>query len=95
MANIAQINRKLIMNILLNNNTHHISTYTISTNLKRLKLWHEQMDHINEKDLRILLKLLYGITFPNKEKLNCEICKISKSRQQLHNGTLTSATSTM
>ena len=92
-ARIAQIDRKLIMNILLNENAHHISTYSITRSSKSLILWHERMGHMNEKDLRILLKQTYGITFPRKDKINCEICKISKSTQQPFNGTLPTATS--
>ena len=83
------------MNILLNENGHHISTYSIGTSSKSLVLWHERMGYMNEKDLRMLLKQLYGITFPRKDRINCEICKISKSTQQPFNGKFPTATSPM
>ena len=69
------------MNILLNKNAHHISTYSITTNSKSLILWHERMGHMNEKDLRMLLKQTYRIHSQEKIELT-EICKISKSSQR-------------
>ena len=69
---------------------HHDSIYSVGKQDK-ITFYHAKLGHINEVDLRHMLKRLYNIKFDKNEHVQCDPCTIGKSKEKPFEGKLNKA----
>ena len=69
---------------------HYDSIYSIGKQDK-ITFYHAKLGHLNEVDLRHMLKRLYNIKFDKNEHVQCDPCTIGKSKEKPFEGKLNKA----